>query len=160
MVKCRLPILIQDRSQGGTYAELTQHYDVVEPFFADGPVTRRLAVIDFDPATGALLEPVKLVPPAKGNSLYRYEVPTEGDVLTSREFLALNAFAVVIRTMRLYEDEKVLGRRITWGFDGPAAAHPAPRGPLSQRLLRARDAEPPVLRLRRRRHRRLPRPLA
>jgi len=119
MAKCHVPILIQDRSSGGTFDELTQSYDIVEPFFADGPVTRSLAVVDFDQATGALLPPVKLVAPAKRQTSYRYELGTGPDVLTSRAFLALNAFGVVTRTMRLFEDEKVLGRAVTWGFDGP-----------------------------------------
>ena len=119
LAKCRVPILIQDRSEGGSFESLTQDYDITEPFFADGPVTRRLAVIDFDPRTGAALPPVRLVPPASGATLYRYDLPDGPDVLTSREFLALNAFGVAMRTIRLFEGQEVLGRTITWGFDGP-----------------------------------------
>src|SRR6476661_2880721 len=66
VAKCRVPILIQDRSRGGSFEELTQDYDIEEPFFVDGPVTRRLAVVDFDPLTGARTDPVKLVAPTGG----------------------------------------------------------------------------------------------
>ena len=52
LAKCRVPILIQDWSRGGSFEELTQDYDIEEPFFADGPVTRRLAVVDSTPSPG------------------------------------------------------------------------------------------------------------
>ncbi len=117
MAKCRVQILIQDRSLAAPGERLTQNYDIVEPFFADGPVTRKLAVLDFDPMTGALLPPLTLVPPKRGNTLFTYEGGDDDD-LTSRSFLALNAFGVVTRTMRLYESPEVLGRDVTWGFDG------------------------------------------
>ncbi len=119
LAKCRVPILIQDRSRGGSFEELTQDYDIEEPFFADGPVTRRLAVVDFDPVTGARTQPVRLIPPAGGRRLYRYDLPAGPEAITSEAFLAINAFGVVTRTMRMYEHEEVLGRPITWGFDGP-----------------------------------------
>jgi hypothetical protein len=90
-------VLIQDRNLGKPGDKLTEYNDIVEPFLADGPVTRRLAVIDFDPVTNALLAPLKLIPPQQptNTKLYRYEGYDTSD-MTSRAFLALEGHLEVI----------------------------------------------------------------
>jgi hypothetical protein len=43
-----------------------------EEFFLDGPVTRRVAVLDFDPATGELSPAVRFLAPGKEKKIGRY----------------------------------------------------------------------------------------
>ena len=37
----------------------------------------------------------------------------------SPDFLRCNAFATVLKTMEMFEEDDTLGRRLRWGFDGP-----------------------------------------
>lgn len=54
-MKVRVPILIKDEATQREY-EIKQEVQNIlldkEEFFLDGPVTKRIAVLDFDPKTG------------------------------------------------------------------------------------------------------------
>src|SRR3954463_6017848 len=82
-----------------------------EEFFLDGPVSRRLAVLDFD-ESGALRTGARFVPPAAGRKLGRYEIATPGstDGIYDRAFQQVCTFATVHKTMCLFEEPDALGR--------------------------------------------------
>lgn len=83
-----------------------------ERFFLDGPVSERLAVLDFDPQTGELATGTHFNPAEQ-----TYEVSAEP--VESPDFLRTNAFATVLKTMYMFEEDDTLGRPLRWGFDGP-----------------------------------------
>ena len=85
--------------------------------FVDGPACRRVAVLDFDPATGRPLgPPAKFVPVAASGSMSGgfefHEDPT------SPAALAINAFGTVFLTIRMFEGKDGLGRQVSWAFGG------------------------------------------
>jgi hypothetical protein len=113
-MKARIPLLVQDQTiaqQKGM--RLTE--DCVfegERFFLDGPVSERLAVLDFDLETGVLATGTRFKA-AEGT----YEVDEQA--IESPDFLRTNAFATALRTMYMFEESDTLGRPLRWGFDGP-----------------------------------------
>lgn len=92
-----------------------------EEGFFDGPVCPRVAILDFDPDTGALLPgvPVRLEEAAR--SVWAYGPsgkPARADLETP-EFIAASVFGTVHRTIARFEQPDVLGRRVRWAFEGP-----------------------------------------
>ncbi|HXE74624.1 MAG TPA: serine protease [Candidatus Xenobia bacterium] len=74
----------------------------------DGPVSPRFAVVDYDASNN------KLFPPARFQRRQRqFEARPN-----SPQFRQVNAWAVAQLTLEMYEDPKVLGRRIPWAFPG------------------------------------------
>jgi hypothetical protein len=113
-MKVRIPMLVQDQTIAAQ-KEMRLTEDCVfesERFFLDGPVTERLAVLDFDPASGALAQGTRFRA-ADG----AYEV--DENAIESPDFLRTNAFATALKTMVMFEEDDTLGRRLRWGFDGP-----------------------------------------
>jgi hypothetical protein len=118
-VKARLPIMLDD-PQSSKLSGLDNFEEFItreEDFFLDGPVSRRVAVLDFDPATGEILPGARFVPPGK-KKLGCYDIPEEGGVY-GHAFQQVCAFATVLRTMYLFEEPDALGRRLTWAFGSP-----------------------------------------
>jgi len=115
----RVPIMIQDQfvAMAKGMTSLTDNFDADEDFFLDGPVTPRVAVLDLDATTGALLPGVKFIPPKPGRKRGKYEV-AEGDA-SSPAFMQVSVFGTVLRTMKMFEQKDVLGRPLHWAFDGP-----------------------------------------
>jgi hypothetical protein len=118
-----IELMIQDESLGVIGADLmeTKHLalsDDDRDRFLDGPTSRRIAIVDFDPASGAPLsapaafEPFTPTKPARG----RYN--TDGVPRDSAKFLAVNAFGTVFETVRMFEERAALGRQVVWAFDG------------------------------------------
>jgi hypothetical protein len=119
-MKVRVPMMVQD-PLFGRYENLkpTEGFDITqEDFFLDGPVTRRVAVLDFDPQTGALLPGVPFRPPPTGRKLGRYQIADEND-LYAPDLISVSTFATVLKTMYIYEEADTLGRRLAWAFGGP-----------------------------------------
>jgi hypothetical protein len=118
-LRARVPVLVQDPSVSGHEGiEPTENVDILdEDFFLDGPVARRIAVLDFDPDTGALSPGVPFTAPRPGSGLGRYQVDLSD--LHSPQVMQASVFGTVLQTMRMFEDEHGLGRRIRWAFDGP-----------------------------------------
>jgi hypothetical protein len=118
-MKIKVPYLIQGpqitRSKGIDPVEWLSLER--ELFCLDGPVTRRVAVLDFDPLTGTLLKGCPFVAP------HNEEPGTFGlnDVndITATDFLQVNAFATVLSTLYMFEEEDVLGREVEWAFGAP-----------------------------------------
>jgi hypothetical protein len=123
-MKVRLPVMIKDTMHSEYLGvPLTENWFVEdEDFFLDGPVTRRVAVLDFDPATGELLPGVRFLPPNGGRKVARYDVPEtiQGpEEVTDPKFIRVCALSAVLRTMKMFEAPDVLGRKLTWGFAAP-----------------------------------------
>src|SRR2546427_2158052 len=116
-MKVRIPVMVQDRwtaMQKGLPP--TEEVTVEEDFFLDGPVTRRVAVLDFDPKTGALLPGSRFLPPAKTAQPGRYDLSL--DFADSR-FNQVSVLGAVLQTIHMFEEKDTLGRRVTWAFGAP-----------------------------------------
>ena len=61
MKKVRIPLMIQDPLTAARerLSKMTEGYDAVRPYFLDGPVTERVAVVDFERNTGELRKGVR-----------------------------------------------------------------------------------------------------
>lgn len=118
-MKIKIPVMVQDPKLSGRM-NLTRLFDtnyVDEDFFLDGPVVRRVAVLDFDSETGKRRPGVPFRLPS-GRRLGRYQISDEGDIYAS-DFMAVNVFSTVFRTMHMFEEPETLGRPLVWGFNGP-----------------------------------------
>ncbi len=118
MVQVRVPYLVQDpqtaaAQDGGAVERLT--FD--EPFLLDGPVCRRVAVLDLD-GDGGGGAPAARVLPGEGGGPCRYEIADEAD-FAARDFMHVNVFTTVLSTLRMFEEADALGREVRWAFDGP-----------------------------------------
>ena len=119
----KVTLMIQDQTLGPLGIDLTEEIDLVLPDhphdkFLDGPTCRRVATIDFDPATGDPLPPPSPFEPfdASEPTVGRYR--TEGLPVDAPESLAVNGFGTVLETIAMFEEPEALGRRVEWAFDG------------------------------------------
>jgi len=128
-VEIRIPLMIQDPLTariGGI--KPTEGFDPDrEGFFLDGPITDRIAVLDFEPETGQLAQGARFHSPLPGRvrgwyenaqGVDLYKIKEESKYYTP-EFLQVSVFATVLRTMYLFERTDTLGRPLTWAFDAP-----------------------------------------
>jgi hypothetical protein len=115
-MRVRIPLMIQDpataRHKG--MESLYENVFVEEDFFLDGPITKRVAVLDFCQKSGELLKGARFSPPKKGRVLGSYEV--NGKDIYSPGFIQVNVFATVWKTINMFEKDEVLGRPIKWAF--------------------------------------------
>lgn len=98
-----------------------EEFDITqEDFFLDGPVTRQVAVLDFDPLSGDLTPGVTFVPPQKKRQLGRYRLTRtrQGYDLSELDFFKVSVFASVLRTMYMFQERDALGRNLNWAFPG------------------------------------------
>jgi len=130
-MKVRIPRMIQDpRTARLEGIKLTEGFDPArEDFFLDGPITKRVAVVDFSPTTGGLVPGARFRPPPRGRKRGWY-VNAEGDDvykakgadLYTPAFMQVSVFATVLGTLYMVEEGEeegdTLGRVPTWGFDG------------------------------------------
>lgn len=118
-MKARLPMMLDDpqTSRHSALDDFEMFESRDEDFFLDGPVSRRVAVLDFDAATGAVLPGARFLDPGK-RKLGSYDCPA-GEGIYGRSFQQVSAFATVLRTMYMFEEPDALGRRLTWAFGAP-----------------------------------------
>lgn len=126
MKEISIPIMIQDpriaQLPGVPPAEGSYPQ---RDFYLDGPVTARIAVLDFDPETGKVKRGARFNPGQKrgwyeGETGQRLTAPKQNDpALYTDEFKQVSVFATVLKTMDLVEKADTLGRALTWAFDGP-----------------------------------------
>jgi len=122
-MRVRLPQMIQDpltsRYKGMRLVE--EFFADEEDFFLNGPVAKRVAVLDFDPETGKLLRGARFMPPNTRRKLGRYRVTQhngEWDIYAP-DFIQASTFATVLRTMYMFEEQDTLGRPLVWAFNAP-----------------------------------------
>ena len=84
--------------------------------FFDGPVGARVAVLDFDPATGALGPGLACIPPAREPLPFRYSpsTPPALETLQYPAFICESVFGTVHETIRMFEEPDILGRPVAW----------------------------------------------
>ena len=117
----KLPLMIQDplATQLKGMPMVERYVFQNEAFFLDGPVTERIAVLDFDEKTGELLPGATFIPPKrKTPGTYDVEIQSP-DGHISRQFNQVSVLATILKTMEIVEGERVLGRRLGWAFDAP-----------------------------------------
>lgn len=132
-MKVILPMMVQDQALAG-YSKLVEGFAVTtEPYFLDGPVTERVAILDFDEKTGELLSatPFFLLSPTKASgSRGEYRIAEKIKLfdrvdgkkvyrIDTRDFNRVSLLATILKTMALFEDDLVLGRKLHWAFDNP-----------------------------------------
>ncbi|HEX7312939.1 MAG TPA: hypothetical protein VF297_03415 [Pyrinomonadaceae bacterium] len=120
-MKVRVPILIKDQATQREYEieRAIQSFIIdKEEFFLDGPVSKRVAILDFDPKTGALRPGARFVPPTKGRKVGSYAIRST-DNITAHDFTQVSIFGTVIKMMYMFEEEDALGRPLEWAFDAP-----------------------------------------
>jgi len=86
---------------------------------ADGPTSARVAVVDYDADSGRVQEPARLNWDADQGwrflGVQGCPVEEERD---SWQFHQVNVWAVVQRVLQFFENSRVMGRAIPWGFGG------------------------------------------
>lgn len=119
-MEVRVPYMIQDPTLAQNKAIKPVEGLIIknERFFLDGPITRRVAILDFDPESGDLQPGAKFVPPRQGQKRGRYEIADETN-FTAPDFMQVSVFATVLNTMSMFEEDDALGRELRWAFKGP-----------------------------------------
>ena len=91
--------------------------------FWDGPVTPRIAVLDFDVQTGALRPGAKFLKQGIGKTVSSYAMGVEdlGPESSPQDFeddgfVQISTFACVAKTLAYFEGPEILSRRIRWAF--------------------------------------------
>jgi hypothetical protein len=104
---------------------------VIDDNFLDGPVTSRIAVLDFDPDTGKLIKGAKFTPPKPGRKTACYANEEgkrihemTGNEIYSPEFMQVSVFATILKVLDTFEGTRSkmansLGRPLSWAFDSP-----------------------------------------
>ena len=130
-MKTKVTLMIQDPTTARVMGmKPTEGFWIDEESYENGPVTKRIAVLDFDVDTGALLDGVTFVAKPKTKRLPYYDFGKLPDktanvedfrkfFTSNRHFNQLSVFGVIMRTMKMFENEYVLGRPVTWAFDSP-----------------------------------------
>jgi hypothetical protein len=121
-MKVSVPVLVKDPEvaewKGVPLAEIFTI--TMEDRFLDGPVTRRVAVLDFDGKTGNLRHGARFLPPKPKRKIGRFDVP-KGNNLNDLDdpcFMQAAVFGGVYKTIAMFEEPDTLGRPITWAFPG------------------------------------------
>lgn len=122
-MKVRIPVIVKDPVVI-QYKDLqpTETILVEDDVFLDGPVSPRVAVLDFEPDVGALAPPATHVAPKGRATIGGYEIAhpvTAGEPDVDRVAAAVSVFGAVHKTIKLFEEQDALGRRVSWAFGAP-----------------------------------------
>lgn len=121
-MKVRVPVIVKD-------PVVTQYKDV-DPTetitleadaFLDGPISPRVAVLDFVPDDGRLGDPARYVAPNGRAKVGSYEVlhPVSVGDQVHPVTAAVSVFGAVHKTISMFEEQDALGRQVDWAFDAP-----------------------------------------
>lgn len=116
--KVRLQYMVRDLTATVTDEELLDAWDyLADEAMLDGPVCRKVAIVDIDPETGTVHGGTPFIPPKKDAKIGRYAIRDETDPNAS-DFQQASVFGAVMKTIDMFEEADVLGRQIRWAFDG------------------------------------------
>ncbi|MGZ2488373.1 hypothetical protein ACVITL_006958 [Rhizobium pisi] len=116
--KVRLQYMVRDLVAAGSGKDLLEGWDYkASEAMLDGPVSRRVAIIDIDPDTGMVSGGTSFVAPKKGGKLGRYLIKDPKDA-TAADFQQVSVFGAIMKTIAMFEEPDVLGRPLRWAFDG------------------------------------------
>ena len=122
-VQVELPLIVKDPEVTELKGVAPMELFVIkgEDVFLDGPIARRVALLDFDEKTGQLSPVVRFAPPATEteNGSYRPSAAMAPGESLSRQAASVSVFGTVFKTMKMFEERDALGRRIVWAFDAP-----------------------------------------
>ena len=122
-MRLRVPVIVKD-PEVSEWKEIAPTETITiesEDMFLDGPVSPRVAILDFDPETGRLRPgvPVRMPKDAKAYAGYDLVKPVTPASEVSPEAAAVSTFGCVHKTLKLFEEADALGRRVEWAFDAP-----------------------------------------
>ena len=91
-----------------------------DDYYLDGPVTSRIAILDFDDKTGELLTGA-VFRPGTAQRLGGFDVPKKDGQyeIYSPAFIQVSVLTTVRKTMEMFEADDALGRPLEWAFDAP-----------------------------------------
>jgi hypothetical protein len=121
-MKAKVPVIVKD-PQVSAYKDIapTEEITVEETTFLDGPVSTTVAVLDFDPKSGALSSGVRWRPGPDGKAgsydIARPLLP--GDSSVDPSAAAVSVFGAVHKTIQMFEEKDALGRPVKWAFGAP-----------------------------------------
>jgi hypothetical protein len=121
-VQVRVPVIVKDPVVTQDYViRPTEEIVVDGDVFLDGPVSPRVAVLDFVPGVGTLAPPARYRPPRGRAKRGTYEVahPVAVGQEVDPEAAAVSVFGAVHKTMNMFEEHDALGRPVEWAFDAP-----------------------------------------
>ena len=114
-----LQIIVQDKMTRGPGLKVFENIEISdEKYFLDGPVTPKVAVLDFDSDTGKLNPGAHFNAPVPGKTHGSYTIADMND-LDGRDLNQVSVYATVKKTIQMFEEEDTLGRPVVWGFDAP-----------------------------------------
>ena len=121
--KVEIPHMIKDPTIIAGDREVDHIQCTLEARYWDGPVSNRVAVLDFDSKTGNLRRGARFIP---GKAIGSFDVPRDPKYsgkkiyLTNTDaFIQTSVFGTVLRTIKLFEHKNVLGHPVRWAFNGP-----------------------------------------
>ena len=120
-LKVPVTIYVQDpmirKSSGEPW---TESVDLAwELGLADGPTSARVAVVDYDADSGRVQEPARLHwDEEQGWRFLDTHARPVDEKRDTWQFRQVNAWAVVQRVLQFFENSRVMGRAIPWGFEG------------------------------------------
>ena len=127
--KVHLPFLIRDRQylrENGDLllaTPLQTHAALDDGSFQDGPVHKRVAVVDLDPKTRQLRAGARFQPQGIGKTISCYDLSdtnldpdAEPEDFETDSFIQVSTFATVLKMLNFFEGPELLGRTIEWAF--------------------------------------------
>lgn len=120
-MKIKIPVIIEDQLTQNlkSIGKPTEDITIEDEIFLDGPISNRVAVLDFD-ENGILRECAKFEPLYNSEKPGNYKGANHSDLIfLSNEFVQVNVFGVVYRTLEMCEEPDALGRKIKWAFNSP-----------------------------------------
>jgi hypothetical protein len=122
-MQVRIPVIVKDPVVT-QYKDVqpTEQITVDDGAFLDGPVSPRVAVLDFEPGIGTLALPARYVAPKGRSKRGTYEVKhpvSTGDPDVDHIAAAVSVFGAVHKTIKLFEEQDALGRPVDWAFGAP-----------------------------------------
>ncbi len=122
-MQVRIPVIVKDPVVTQYKdVEPTEQITIDDGAFLDGPVSPRVAVLDFEPDIGTLAPPARYVAPKGRSKRGTYEIPhpvSTGDPDVDHIAAAVSVFGAVHKTIKLFEEQDALGRPVVWAFGAP-----------------------------------------
>lgn len=119
-MKVKVPILVQDQwaAQREGIDLIEKYFIEDEDFFLDGPVTKRIAIVDFDPDSGMLVAGAHFKSPEGRRKTGEYEIVDDKN-LSALDLHQVLVFSAVKKAMEMFEEPDTLGRPLVWAFNAP-----------------------------------------
>jgi hypothetical protein len=122
-MKVTVPVIVKD-PEVSQFKDInpTEDVDIEEEVFLDGPISPRVAVLDFEPGDGKLATQAKFVAPVRAQDSGSYQIASPilpGAPRVDRIAAAVSVFGAVHKTIGMFEEPDNLGRKVTWAFGAP-----------------------------------------